>query len=43
MRRASFLRGSLRTIRRKDGTAIWEYRWRETQIDGTRKRRATIV
>ena len=43
MRRASYQRGSLRTIRRKDGSTVWEYRWRETQIDGTRRRRATIV
>ena len=43
MRRASYQRGTLRTIRRKDGNTVWEYRWRETQIDGTRRRRATIV
>jgi integrase len=43
MRRASYQRGTLRTIRRKDGSTVWEYRWRETQIDGTRRRRATIV
>ena len=43
MRRARYQRGSLRRIRRKDGTKVWEYRWRETQTDGTRKRRSTIV
>ena len=43
MRRARYQRGSLRRIRRKDGTKVWEYRWRETQIDGTRKRRSMIV
>jgi hypothetical protein len=43
MRRVSYQRGSLRTIRRKDGSTVWEYRWRETQIDGTRRRRVTIV
>src|ERR1700690_1706780 len=43
MRRASYQRGTLRTIRRKDGSTVWEYRWRETQIDGSRRRRATIV
>jgi integrase len=43
MRRARYQRGSLRIIRRKDGTKVWEYRWRETQSDGTRKRRSMIV
>src|SRR6185295_6949759 len=43
MRRARYQRGSLRRIKRKDGTKVWEYRWRETQQDGTRKRRSTIV
>lgn len=43
MRRARYQRGSLRRIRRKDGTTVWVYRWRETQIDSTRKRRAIIV
>jgi integrase len=43
MRRACYQRGSLRRIRRKDGTTVWVYRWRETQIDSTRKRRAIVV
>jgi integrase len=43
MKRACYQRGSLRRIRRKDGTTVWVYRWRETQIDSTRKRRAIIV
>ena len=43
MRRARYQRGSLRRIRRKDGTKVWEYRWRETQKDGTCKRRSMIV
>jgi integrase len=43
MRRARYQRGSLRQIRRKDGSKVWEYRWRETQTDGTRKRRSMIV
>lgn len=30
-------------LRRKDATKVWEYRWRETQCDGTRKRRSMIV
>lgn len=43
MRRARYQRGSLRQIRRKDGATVWVYRWRETQIDSTRRRRAIIV
>src|SRR5262245_43676245 len=43
MRRARYQRGSLRSIKRKDGTKVWEFRWRETQRDGTRKRRSIIV
>lgn len=43
MRRAGYQRGSLRMLTRKDATKVWEYRWRETQSDGTRKRRSMIV
>lgn len=43
MRRARYQRGTLSPIQRKDGTRAWKYRWRETQADGTRKRRATII
>ena len=43
MRRARYQRGSLRLIQRKDRNKVWEYRWRETQSDGTRKRRSMIV
>ena len=43
MRRARYQRGSLRRIKRKDGTKVWEYRWREAQSDGIRKRRSMIV
>jgi hypothetical protein len=43
MRRARYQRGSISLIKRKDGTKAWKYRWRETQADGTSKRRATIV
>jgi len=43
MRRARYQAGSLRKRRRKDGTVVWEYRWREPAADGTRKRRAVIV
>jgi integrase len=43
MRRASYQRGCLRSITRKNGTTVWEYRWRELQHDGSKKRRAVIV
>ena len=43
MRRASYQRGCLRSITRKNGTIVWEYRWREVQQDGIVKRRAVIV
>ncbi len=43
MRRARYQRGQLRLSRRKDGSKVWEYRWREAQTDGTRKRRSKIV
>lgn len=43
MRRATYQRGCLRSITRKNGTTVWEYRWRELQQDGIVKRRAVIV
>jgi len=43
MRRASYQRGSLRLRRHTGGEQVWEYRWRETQLDGSRTRRATII
>ena len=43
MRCARYQRGQLRLSRRKDGSKVWEYRWREAQTDGTRKRRSKIV
>lgn len=43
MRRASYQRGSLRSVTRKNGNKVWEYRWREADINGTVKRRSLIV
>src|SRR5690348_11595953 len=43
MRRASYQRGSLRSVTRKNGTKVWEYRWREADLKGTVKRRSVIV
>ena len=43
MRRIRFQQGSLRLYERAAGTKVWEYRWYETQIDGTRRRRSCIV
>lgn len=43
MRRAVYQRGCLRSITRKNGTVVWEYRWRELTQDGSVKRRAVIA
>ena len=43
MRRASYQRGSLRLLQRRNGEQVWEYRWREMKFDGSRIRRATVL
>jgi integrase len=42
-RRARHQKGSLQRVKRKSGEAAWEFRWRETQIDGSRKYRKIVV
>ena len=42
-RRARHQQGSLQRVRRKSGETVWEFRWRETQIDGRRKYRKIVV
>ena len=42
-RRARHQRGSLKRVRRKSGDAVWVFRWYETQFDGSRKYRKTVV
>jgi integrase len=43
MKRIRFQQGSLRLYERAGGDRAWEYRWYETQFDGTRRRRGCIV
>jgi len=43
MRRASYQRGCLRRLTRKNGTVVWEYRWRELDTDGTVRRRSVVI
>lgn len=43
MKRTRYQEGSLRLYARKKGIQAWEYRWYETQIDGTRRRRSSYI
>ena len=43
MKRIRFQQGSLRLYERAAGDQVWEYRWYETQLDGTRRRRSCII
>lgn len=43
LKRIRFQQGSLRLYERAVGDRAWEYRWYETQIDGTRRRRSTYI
>lgn len=43
MKRMRYQEGSLRLYERKKGDQAREYRWYETQLDGTRKRRSCYV
>ena len=43
MKRMRYQQGSLRLYERKKGDQAWEYRWYETQLDGTRRRRSCYV
>jgi integrase len=42
-RRARHQQGSLQRVRRKSGETVWVFRWRETQIDSSRKYRKIVV
>lgn len=42
-RRARHQQGSLQRVKRKSGATVWEFRWRETQIDGSRRYRKIVV
>jgi integrase len=43
MKRMRYQEGSLRLYERKKGDQAWEYRWYETQLDGTRRRRSSYI
>ena len=42
-RRTRYQQGSLQRVERKFGPAVWIFRWRETQIDGSRKNRNVLI
>ncbi len=42
-RRARYQQGSLQLVKRKAGKTAWEFRWYETQVDGTKKYRKVVV
>jgi len=42
MRRTSYQLGSLKRAKRKKGD-VWEYRWREVQIDGSVRRKNIVI
>ncbi len=43
MKRNRYQQGSLRLYERAKGDRAWEYRWYETQLDGTRRRRSSFI
>ncbi len=43
MKRMRYQEGSIRLYERKKGDQAWEYRWYETQLDGTRRRRSCFI
>src|SRR5271156_1682438 len=43
MKRMRYQQGTLRLEQRANGNRVWEYRWYETQIDGTRRRRSAMI
>lgn len=43
LKRIRYQQGTLRLEERTNGTRVWEYRWYETQIDGTRRRRSAMI
>ncbi len=42
MRRTSYQKGSLKLAERKKGN-VWEFRWREVQIDGSIRRKNIVI
>src|SRR5258707_11628668 len=42
MRRTRYQHGSLKLAERKNGK-VWEFRWREVQLDGTIRRKNIVI
>lgn len=42
-RRTRYQQGSLQRVERTSGSAVWSFRWRETQMDGSRKNRNVLI
>ena len=42
MRRTSYQQGSLKLADRKKGK-VWEFRWREVQVDGSTRRKNIVI
>ena len=43
MKRMRYQQGTLRLEERANGMRVWEYRWYESQIDGSRRRRSAMI
>jgi len=43
LKRIRYQQGTLRLEERANGNRVWEYRWYETQIDGSRRRRSAMI
>ena len=41
--RARYQKGSLTKIKRKGGSLVWLFRWRETRSDGSRRPKNVVV
>jgi integrase len=42
-RRARYQKGSLQRVRRRNGPAVWIFRWYEVQADGRKSYRKTVI
>jgi integrase len=43
MKRARYQKGCLQRVPRKAGSDVWEFRWRETAVDGRRRQRKRVL
>jgi predicted ArsR family transcriptional regulator len=42
-KRMRYQQGSLRLVERKNGQRVWEFRWWQTQVNGSRKRPKIVI